>query len=572
MEEKRVYELIDIERDIKPYHVIGIYSGVGSGKNSFIEGYHKQGENHLGLAEISRVLFVTSRRAKVDETINRDINMNKGRRLFLKYLGDAEELATKYSDKSIVCTNAHIINKIKNSFKIGDESTYFWKNFDYVVIDEFHSLVTDANYAKDIALIYFWLKFILSLKEKPKVIFMSGTPEPAQELLKEIDDINLDINICDIREKAIYKKPKNFFLLGKEGVFSKIISSYNKGETVIYFTNKTEEVTNALEDLKEYCERQKLDFNKICEATAVFVSKEKTNNKIKKDYPSVYNNSESFKQYLAETEEIPSNVKILITNSKAKEGININSVVEKIIIESHNLYDIIQMCGRVRRTESLKETYLVFDAKAFDSSEGYKRAEEYEFDYEVNSANSFLGKVLKEDGFDEVRLLTNYIENKTGYIKYNPFIEKFDKNFCYALAVNNIITGNHRYNSFTEAKQNNKPSTDKEFNKYFHSNGASLLRYIPHKENLDAAILLEKYLLHEKGIESLDGKVLNRNEKEELHKELNDLLQKYYDCTCGQFARLMGKFGYSVKQSHKGKDKTRWTLTKISGAKIKEEK
>ena len=72
MEEKGVYEWIDIERDTKPYHVIGIYSGVGSGKNSFIEGYHKQGENHLGLAEISRVLFVTSRRAKVDETINRD--------------------------------------------------------------------------------------------------------------------------------------------------------------------------------------------------------------------------------------------------------------------------------------------------------------------------------------------------------------------------------------------------------------------------------------------------------------------------------------------------------------------
>ena len=70
----------------------------------------------------------------------------------------------------------------------------------------------------------------------------------------------------------------------------------------------------------------------------------------------------------------------------------------------------------------------------------------------------------------------------------------------------------------------------------------------------------------------MDGKVLNRNEKEELHKELNNLLQRYYNCTCSQFAKLMGKFGYSVKQSHKGKDKTRWTLTKISGAKIKEEK
>ena len=92
MEKKRVYELIDIERDIKPYHVIGIYSGVGSGKNSFIEGYHEKGKDCVGLAETSRVLFITSRRAKVDETIKRDEEENKGHRLFIKYLGNEEEL------------------------------------------------------------------------------------------------------------------------------------------------------------------------------------------------------------------------------------------------------------------------------------------------------------------------------------------------------------------------------------------------------------------------------------------------------------------------------------------------
>ena len=69
----------------------------------------------------------------------------------------------------------------------------------------------------------------------------------------------------------------------------------------------------------------------------------------------------------------------------------------------------------------------------------------------------------------------------------------------------------------------------------------------------------------------MDGKVLNRNEKEELHKELNNLLQRYYNCTCSQFAKLMGKFGYSVKQSHKGKDKTRWTLIKGNITSLKEE-
>ena len=41
LEKKRVSDLIVMERDLLPYGVTAIYAGVGAGKNSFVEGYHK---------------------------------------------------------------------------------------------------------------------------------------------------------------------------------------------------------------------------------------------------------------------------------------------------------------------------------------------------------------------------------------------------------------------------------------------------------------------------------------------------------------------------------------------------
>ncbi len=55
-----VGEVLDYKRDIAPYQQIRIYSGVGSGKNTFIENFDKLGIKYLEL---------TSRKARVDETL-----------------------------------------------------------------------------------------------------------------------------------------------------------------------------------------------------------------------------------------------------------------------------------------------------------------------------------------------------------------------------------------------------------------------------------------------------------------------------------------------------------------------
>lgn len=77
---KYVSQLIDIERDIMPHGITAIWSGVGSGKNGFIEGIHREvikedgtseRMDFRGLAERYRVLLITSRKAKVTETEKR---------------------------------------------------------------------------------------------------------------------------------------------------------------------------------------------------------------------------------------------------------------------------------------------------------------------------------------------------------------------------------------------------------------------------------------------------------------------------------------------------------------------
>ena len=55
-------DVINIKEHILPYRIIEIVSGVGSGKNYWIENI---------LMEKARVLLITSRNAKVEETMSR---------------------------------------------------------------------------------------------------------------------------------------------------------------------------------------------------------------------------------------------------------------------------------------------------------------------------------------------------------------------------------------------------------------------------------------------------------------------------------------------------------------------
>ena len=75
MEKKYLSDCIRYTMDIAPYPFIQIYSGVGSGKNTFVDalakGYEEsQPDGRMETLEPKRVLCITSRRAKVDELKN----------------------------------------------------------------------------------------------------------------------------------------------------------------------------------------------------------------------------------------------------------------------------------------------------------------------------------------------------------------------------------------------------------------------------------------------------------------------------------------------------------------------
>ena len=72
--DKKVYlcDAINYAQDIEPFPLVKIYSGVGSGKSHFAAKM-VTGSKKYGIPE-QNVLIITSRRAKVEETLKENKN------------------------------------------------------------------------------------------------------------------------------------------------------------------------------------------------------------------------------------------------------------------------------------------------------------------------------------------------------------------------------------------------------------------------------------------------------------------------------------------------------------------
>lgn len=502
MIKKRVADLIDIEKDIRPYDVIAIYAGVGSGKNSFIEGYGHQ----LGLAEKSRVLLITSRRAKVDQTKKQDEETKNN---FIQYIDTDNWDSNKSTAKSVVCTNAHIEKKIKETFKLGDESTYFWNDFDYIVIDEFHSLVTDVSFAESSFYLTALINFICNQPNKPKIILMSATPSPARFITTKIEP-----HILDLRAKAISLKPKHFHTLPKEYINQRIVECYKAKGKIVYFVTKLSHIKDTLKNLPK----------ELQEKTAVVVSDNDFNKELKNNYLTIYNNGETIRANLSQKETIPDNIQLLITNSKLKEGINIKTPVEYLFIESHLLSDIQQMCGRIRNPESIKYAYLITDAEQFPACNKLIE-KDYQFKYGLNAAN----KYLDETGLnDENRTLTiKYIESTTKYIRFNPFTNKFVKNILYKECLDYIDKELKLYDDEMDNLKEYQRFCDPEYENYFCENGTTIRIYRPLDDIVD---IYEGVINSLKNLDNIDifNYTFNSEDIEWLLQRINNIIHIYH--------------------------------------------
>lgn len=198
-----------------------IISGVASGKSSWVKNV---------LSQKGSVLFVTSRKAKAeadknDSSFSDIINWNT------------------YDNQTLI-TNAMLASLIEKRTVNGlQELNDFINHFDYIVIDEVHSIATDSLFAESCSTVLSFIEYAAELK-KP-IVCMTGTPAPIQFYFEENDWCILDyLKTCN------YVKPERITMVMNHSVVSEI-KNVIAGSSVVYFANRTNTITKKAKELIE---------------------------------------------------------------------------------------------------------------------------------------------------------------------------------------------------------------------------------------------------------------------------------------------------------------------------------
>lgn len=574
-----VSNFLNYKEHIEPYRLIKIFAGVGSGKNSFIEDFiigDKQPE-----IPKKTVLFITSRRAKVDETISSiDIADNTAlskwakkqnppkliSKTNYKYDNNSEykvipsvdeETKKVVKQESVVCTNAFIEYYFREIYNPTDSSTFLWELFDMIVVDEVHSLALDATYQSAPFYVNELIMKTLSLcknaDENPNlrrpnckhIILMTGTPNPIKEHITNITNSELEVEY-DLFKKCRNIVPEYINLINKNEVKTIIKYLLDKKKKFIYFSNRT--MTS-----EEFMKLYKLE--ELPKIAVSFSDKDKRRNlsPIEKDLMEKVENS------LRNESKLPDNVDIFVTTSRNKEGINIeNPDIKHMFIEAHNPNDIIQMAGRVRK--GLKHLYIVMDAEQHLDTENH-----FEQPFEFNgiayfengiiqgSANRYYKTLCENNNLQsiynnnqiavrnypdtDINDYINFIHNKFPYIKYS-----YLENTFYYYSVREI--GKKEYNksnaSFDSAKTKGKKHLELMCAKWYDFATKKPTVFVANNNAQRALLFLEKRIAEK------SGEYFTTEEKDLLLTELNDILGGK---PLKNFNSLLKRFSnYKIKQ------------------------
>ena len=355
MGDKRLSEVIKYEEHITPYRIIEIVSGVGSGKNYWVENT---------LMEKMRVLLVTSRKAKVEETksrvgINNCLNISKREKSALDYFWSEDKI-----DGSCICSNWQIDYYMNNRYMSADKKTHLWRFFDIIVIDEAHSLATDATYTDTP---FYVLDFIRGAYKQSSVpiVLMTATHAPIDGLLNVKN--KSDYHYWDFTKECRNLLPDKLWYQTIEQTLQEMVRLYKlfpeSNSKWVYFATRTNTIANTI---IPYLLNSGISEKEI----AVSFSKDEAEEKFS---DVILENKRIVEDYLKTHEDIPENIKFFITTSRNKEGINIDNpnYYWNIVIESHWTDEAAQMWGRIRHglnqhgNESISPTnkvVIVYDA------------------------------------------------------------------------------------------------------------------------------------------------------------------------------------------------------------------
>lgn len=329
-----------------------IVSGVGSGKTTWVK---------ETLAKQGRVLFITSRRAKADE----DLADSSFERL--------EHGINK--DNLYITTNAGLESLLREIYNVRffngiDDSAYekLMDAFDYLVVDEVHSIATDSSFAHSSFTVHAFMHYAI---EKGKmVIGLTGTLEPMADFYQRNK-----WSILDLRRECRSVYPSKISLINGERkytVMGDFCLNSDRHAKAVYFTNRKDSIPSLIQEVVSRHIVSPSEIAVIVASSSKKSLEEDLKTAFGEENHSLFGTSvteadqiirQSERTYNRITEEkvIPEDCRLVISTSTLREGVDIKNPNVTVFIENHILTNIIQFCGRIRSGDN--EVYIIRDAQ-----------------------------------------------------------------------------------------------------------------------------------------------------------------------------------------------------------------
>lgn len=318
-------------------------------------------------------------------------------------------------------TSAKFAYFIKNIYKrIGDKAyndkvfEIIWDIFDLIIIDEAHSIVTDASYQEAPFYLYDFIRhFDTDCCDSSKhMLLLTATPEPIQNVCNVLNNLH----VYDFSEVCAGVVPKSVSIIDNSEVKKEIEARYleDKNWKCVYFYNGDIILP------QDFCKGTKINEDEV---VSLF-SKEEYRNGLKKYNPSEYDKMIEAENNIIKQGVLTQGKRILFCTRKFKEGTDFNWFINTMYIDSHVRDDAIQMCGRARLQNH--EVKIVMDSKEFHWFDSFeKETKALKSDYGIiNSLNERFEKLSKEEKQAFIEQVTNPNADRANNGEaYHPYIQ-----------------------------------------------------------------------------------------------------------------------------------------------------
>ncbi len=535
---KYLTDVIDYERDIEPYRMVKIIAGVGAGKNYWVR---------QELIKRGHVLLITSRKATANQQAkgidaSRWIDLDE---LFRTGIG---KLRGKH--EHVVVTNAGIEKYVTEKYRADDEATHIYGCFDFIILDEAHSLSADATFAESPFYVEAFLRWACRNNPKCKLIFMTGTPEPIDWLFPEELKNHAKFNTIDCRKECNAVRPNEVYLAKKQNVPRIIFEQYRDNERIIYFAQRIARIIELRKTL--------IEMGIPSSDIGVSYSKDERDH----DFPDdVIEAKKQIERSIVEQERIPDGVKILLTTSKNKEGVNIlNDDIKIMFAESTEQAELVQMAGRIRA--GIESLVILYDTNRRNEAQNEFKIELAEHcigtikeavkDYCKDRSNPYLDphlEWLSDKGIQDT------IAEMSPYIRFDPFTKQYElyqgriigqrKQIADASCLAGYIEAWFDPCYLESAESEEQTTGEDEFQNWFPDSVVN-----PPFDDFDNAA--DARATVDEALSVLVGQTITKDERDQLRDKLNESLRQFMMKPVQHINTLLKKYGYTVapKNNH----------------------